>query len=489
MPENDRIAEPRFDVFLSSCFADYDPADRDHATKIELGTIREDTRLSLEQEGISAWTWENWEKTAEAARLNQEYPGAKIPVFREIAVFRRALMQSHIVILFVSHRRGSQVRLPGDGIETYGTFLEIEVFFAIALGKPIILFREEGGEVEEPLEQLLSVAVKSKGIYHEEVLKKADLPKRSVAAYAEVKRKLEAAQGRFTSLLARRRDPALDYRKMTRFLYGVGLPPLTGHPNLDVVDRLLKAEQEPDVLLSERLSRLWLAIQELLPHRDKLAQEPPFLERWLTCLDRWSAAASWFGLHAHLGVSPLVTHGDRARLIEDMSVKTPIPYGPMASARYSIARREAVGVRRYFEMRKVIKDSRRAIDAGDWDNAGAYAIMGHAFIYNIRLWSAVDAFERGLALRKQEKNEARIGEGECDLGFAMFLTGRVRSGIRRMEDGISLLENSDALGFYLKSMKKLELAYKVTRQRDKANKLRRRRTERATADEFFDQAE
>ena len=58
-----------------------------------------------------------------------------------------------------------------------------------------------------------------------------------------------------------------------------------------------------------------------------------------------------------------------------------------------------------------------------------------------------------------------------------------------MEDGIALLESTDALGFHLKSMKKLELAYRLTFRRDKALDVRRRRTERAIKTEFFDQAE
>jgi hypothetical protein len=140
-------------------------------------------------------------------------------------------------------------------------------------------------------------------------------------------------------------------------------------------------------------------------------------------------------------------------------------------------------------MNKVIADSRRSIEVGGWDDAGAYAIMGHALLYNARPWSAAEAFERGLVLRRGERVEARIGEGLCDLGFARFLTGRVDSGIRMMEDGIARLEGTDALGFYLKSMKKLELAYKLTRQREKAAIARQSRVERAAREEFFDQAE
>jgi hypothetical protein len=479
---------PVYDVFLSSCFSDVNPSDPDASA--DLRPSREETRRALARQCLAAWTWENWESSPERDELRRRFAPGDIPVFSQIAVFRRALMQSRVVIVFVSRRRGQRVAPWNDSLATYGTFFEIEVFFAIVLRKPIILFREEGAEVEEPLEHLLAAAARSKAIYHEETIRRRELPQKAVAAYRTVERRMESSQSWFTTFLARRRDPVLDFRKTMGFLYDVVLPPLSRHPDTDVIDRLLAAEQEPDLLLSERLSRIWLAIQEMLPHRAALANEPPLLERWLTSLDRWSSAASWFGLHAHLGVSPLITHADRARLIlTNRSLKISVPYGPMASARYSIARRETPGIRRWREMNRVIADSRRSIDLGDWDNAGAFAIMGHAMIYNGRLWSAADSFERGLALRERERIPARIGEGKCDLGFARFLTGRISSGIEMMEEGIGLLESADALGFYLKSMKKLEFAYRLTRRRDEALEARRRRTERAMKEEFFDQAE
>jgi hypothetical protein len=480
-------SEHKYDTFLSSCFWDVDP--RDPSLDTDLKAIRQETSRHFSQEGVVAWTWEDWEKCAEARELEAKFPPGQVPTFTQIAVFRRALIQSRTIIIFVSKRRGSQVSPWTDGLVTYGTFFEIEVFFAIALNKPIILFREEGASVEEPLQHLLDAAARSKAIYHEEIIRRSELPTKSLAAYRSVEGKLKASSGWFTTLLAQRRDPVLDYRRTMGFLYGVTLPPLSGHPDLDVIDRLVSAAQEPNLVLSERLSRLWLAIQEMLPHRQKLLGEPPLLERWLDCLDQWGGAASWFGLHAHLGVSPLVTQADRARAITASNpLKASIPYGPMASARYSIARREALGMRRMREMRKVIAESKLAIGAGDWDDAGAYAIMGHAFIYSGRLLAAVDAFERSLSLREQERNAARIGEGKCDLGFGLFLTGRVPLGVRMMEEGIQLLESSGDSGFYLKSSKKLELAYKLMFRRDEAVAQRKRRMDRAVAEEFFDQA-
>ena len=484
----DENSSPHYDVFISSCFWDYVPGDAD--SELSLTPVREDTRLAFESERRTAWTWEKWEKSPEADQLKRKYKKPKdIPTFSQIAVYRRALMDSRVALIFVSQRRGQQVSPWADDLRTYGTHFEMEVFFAIALGKPIILFREEGALLAEPLEKLLAVAVQCKAVYHQETIKRRELPRKAVAAYLAFETGVKSRQGWFTALLARRRDPVLNFTKMAGFLDGISLPHLSGHPDLDVVDRLLAAETEPNLLLSERMSRLWLAVQEMLPHREFLAKEPPLLERWLTALDRWSSAASWFGLHAHLLVSPLTTHAERAKLI--VASRTPqfsIPYGPMASARYSIARREALGLRRRREMNKVIADSKSAIEAGGWDEAGALAIMGHALIYNGRLSSAADAFERGLALREQERDEARIGEGQCDLGFAIFLTDNINRGIRMMEDGIALLERTDAIGFYLKSMKKLELAYRLTRRREEALAAKHRRAEKAMQEEFFDQA-
>jgi hypothetical protein len=496
MADSAHSTQPKYDAFLSSGFSEFADTRRfggdDLSQLVDLKPLREEVRRLLETQGLSVWTWEHWSVGAEGQRRLGRAGANPVPIFTQIAIFRRALIASKVVILFVANRRGSQIEPWDDGLRTYGTFLELEVYFAIALRKPIILLRERGGRLEAPLEELLKIARKAGVIRAETWIDRSELPQRSLDAYRGFEPRGGNSPGLFTSILARRRDPKLDFRSAMPFLFGLSLPPIGDtqlHPNLDVIDRLLTEERTENLLTSERLSRVWLALQEMLPARRRISSDKDLTERWLAALGRWSSAASWFGLHAHLGVSPFIAHAERARIIEGASgTNELLPYGPMASARYSIARREAFGLRRYREFNRVVTDSKRALETGKGDRAGYLSIMGHAFIQNARLLSAIEVFEQSLRLREAEGAAARIGEGKCDLGFALFLTLRYERGISMMEKGIALLENSKDPGFLFKSMRKLEIAYRLSGRGEEARQLKVRRANEAGDAEMFDQS-
>jgi hypothetical protein len=473
--------KPRHDAFLSSGF--YDLGD--------LKPLREETRRCFASHDLDLWTWEHWRNSAEGHALKNGRDWEQVAAFEQIAAFRRALLNSGIVILFLANRRGSQIRPWSDDLSTYGTFLELEVYFAAAVKKPIILFRESGGYLEPPIAHLLTLARRAGTIRHEETIARGELPKRALDAFHRTRNRLDSSLGRLTTLLAIRRDPRLDFRTATPFLFNLSLPSIIDqrpHPDLDVIDRLLAEEQGGILPMSERLSRLWLAIQEILPARPLLDRNRDLRDRWLQVLERWSAAASWFGLHAHLAVSPFTAQAERARLVEASRAGQPLPFGALASARYSIARRESYGWRRYREFVRVADDAGSALEAGAGDRAGFYSIMGHAYMQNGRLFAAVHAFEDSLRIRSSADNDARIGEGMADLGFVLFLTLKRERGIRIMEEGIARLEASGAVEFLLKSMKKLELAYRLAGRKELALRLRQRRLRLAVEREAFDQA-
>lgn len=450
--------------------------------------LREETRLAFKRQGVEAWTWEHWlegDVFPGMALRSAPYPP---PTFAQIGVFREGLIQSRAMVLFVSKRRGSQVTPWPTALTAYGTYLEIEVFFAIALKKPIILFREVGITLEPPLEQLLAVAERSGAIHHEERIQRAELPRKAVEAYRRVSASLRSPLARFTTFLAGRRDPRIDYRNVEPFLYGVSLPGARREPNLDVHDELFRSGQDPRLPLSDRMTRLWLALQELMPFRSEIERDPELAGRWQASLDAWGSCASWFGLHSHLAVSPLVAQAERARLFErGQSLKLPVPYGPLSSARYSMARRQLLGRRRRAEMDRVAYEAQMAIASGGQDEAGARSIIGFALLQNMRPSAAVEQFQLSLDLRGREGDEGRIGEGLADLGLARFLSGHPWQGTELLAEGVEMLARSERHGFHLRTMKKLEYAYLATGHWQKARQVREQRTQKARSTEYFDQ--
>jgi hypothetical protein len=293
---------------------------------------------------------------------------------------------------------------------------------------------------------------------------------------------------RFTTFLAVRRDPRIDYRDVGSFLFGMSLPPIDREPDLDAHDQLFREGQDPALSLSDRMTRLWLALQQLLPFRADIPRESELALRWQATLDVWSSCASWFGLHSHLAVSPLVAQAERARLLEGQaSLKLPIPYGPLSSARYSMARRQAFGPRRRAEMDVVVKEAELAIKSPDADEAGARSIIGFALLQNFRPGAAVDQFECSLALRQREGDEGKIGEGLADLGLGLFLQGHPWRGTELLEQGVAKLGRTDRHGFHLRTMKKLEYAYLMTGRWRLAAAVREQRKRKAAEGEYFDQ--
>src|SRR4051812_29284711 len=104
------------DAFLSSCFGDAGP----------LSPLREETRRVFEREGVGLWTWEHWSDAGGFENLavrSAPYPPSS---FAQIAAFRDALARSRTVIIFVSRRRGSEIRPWPYTIVTYGTYFEVE---------------------------------------------------------------------------------------------------------------------------------------------------------------------------------------------------------------------------------------------------------------------------------------------------------------------------------------------------------------------------
>ena len=74
-----------------------------------------------------------------------------------------------------------------------------------------------------------------------------------------------------------------------------------------------------------------------------------------------------------------------------------------------------------------------------------------------------------------------------DLGFVQLLTLSPWRGLGMMEDGLARLEEAGNVEFMLKSMKKLEIGYRLLLRREEAAALRARRNRLAARSEIFDQ--
>lgn len=112
-----------------------------------------------------------------------------------------------------------------------------------------------------------------------------------------------------------------------------------------VIELLRRAKDAGDE--ERRLTRLWLAIRELMAAPLGEPKYREFLPFWNEALGQWGAAAAWYGLHAHVFLGGRAALGTLARVrallrqgperIADAATVAH-PATALASATYSIAK-------------------------------------------------------------------------------------------------------------------------------------------------------
>lgn len=469
------VSEPHYDVFLSSRFYDNGSLQTE---------VRPMTIQALERTGNTVWAWET---NPDAQALDAEYGRNSVPPLLAISCFLAGLRRSKCVVLFISEGRGSRVHPFPNMADAYGTFLEIEVYFSLVFGKPIYLFREEGYSPEKPIMELLEIIRQSQGLAYEGFTKRSQLWSDASRTLARFPPNNRSRSGKFHTLLARQRDPSISSHTTMPFLYGASLPH-ADDIDLALTDSLINEGQNFSYSIMRRLSFLWLAIQGLLPYRNDM--NPEISRRWQNALSAWAKAAAWLGIHTHLGVSPLVTFAEVARSIAknetDTKSRSAMPYAGLASARYSVAKREAWGLRRMLEFDAVVAESRKILETNSADQ-GMLSILGNALMQKGKLIDARQVFDKSLQLRLKSGDTDAIGEGECDLGTALLLSGSILSGTTLLKEGVEKLRTRTEKGFYLRGLKRLELAYWLNGKPFDAARLRRTRHEIAANHDYFDQ--
>jgi len=237
-----------------------------------------------------------------------------------------------------------------------------------------------------------------------------------------------------------------------------------------VIDALKAAREQRDEEL--RLSRAWFAIRELMKCTPNDYRDPQLLSYWNMALDQWAAAAGWYGLHGHLYMGALAAFNSMAKVRETLRntvrpAEDPnerrYPGGQLASARYSIAKR-LYGTARADLLKKALDDANIAIREGEDPLGSTLSVKAaiHRAMGDINL--AVQDFEEVLRRREQAGKEAGpMGVALSNLGYAYLYQKRFWRGRELLEEGVRLLENNNSRqGFVARAKNKLAVAYLLT---------------------------
>lgn len=496
----------RPNVFLSSVFVDYFGGDQKY---VPLRKRIIDNRDTLP---VSLWAYDIfWPKGSE---INK--PGADMIIDRCFDGIRSC----DLFVFLLTGRHGSGVEYLNDPVRA--SYLELELFSASMLRKPMLILHIRGHEPEIPLKDTVSLLHRAFSS-SEYVIDDED---GLYSYFLQACQRLTSEMWRPVShrgliqlpdwLSVQRTRKSFDddlSDPRLRFLDG-RISTLKGDGNTERARQLLDqvasgvrryADTQRLMPHGASLFRLWTAMRELMA--DKSTRGDPLVAPlWDRALGLWAGKASWFGLHGHLWLGPLAAVNLQIELRRTMAVQPAFcdtqdirePLGARASAIYSIAQRMRTRSRKLYHYRQTIMLATQAIERDPNAQQGSRSIRAHALMqtallgYVWRLWEAADDFKQSLKLRESVGlMSASVGQAKVDLGFCSVLIGRPRSGMALLQEGIALMRCYDSpndKAFLAHGLRKLERAARLLCRRNVADEARRERLIIAAEIEALDQA-
>lgn len=389
----------------------------------------------------------------------------------------RRVREARIFVCVLGGRRhGSLIKVGSR--PSVVSFFEIELFQAALLGKEVHLFVRDEFEPEPRLESLLRILggafpewVNKKRLKDGEIL---DQVRRLVdtegrrrifwppkALWAPIRRLVQA-------LCTARARPPLG----TPLLFlGGQFEHRNKPPDLDVLSTLReRIKSLPNE--EERLSRVWLGIRDLMSVHYTETEDRSFLKYWDEMLGEWARAGAWYGLHGDTPLGCLAALNSvaavRQRLAEQHRSELPLrevayPGGPLASAKYSIAKRLYIPSDRKRRLSEAFNDVQLALKMPAANEDGLLAIRGSILRQMHRFSAAIEDYESVLKIREQRKAaESSIGEALSELGYGYLCQGRAWKGKDYCEQGVRLLRRTETKGFLARGLRKLAVAYLAT---------------------------
>ena len=414
-----------------------------------------------------------------------------------------------LFIFLLTKRHGEGVRYFEDPV--FASYLELELFAAAVLRKPVLVLHLRGHEPEPALRDLIVLLNRTytaneyvidgeKGLFNhfqeacERLAKGIWTPSpNSVFLQLPDWLSIQRTNRSFKGDLS---DPRLLFLNGRLHSEKRHSDPDKAKLLLDQVTSGIRFKEGQQQLMpnGSALFRLWAAMRELMDEKETTLADPLIGHLWDRALGLWGGKASWFGLHGHLWLGPLAAINSQTYLRKKFAKEPDFqaaqdvrePVGAKASAIYSIAKQVQSRQRKFFHFRQTVFLANRAIDQNPHAQHGALSIRGHALMRMAQLghyWRLLEAkvdFKRSLELRELSgAPPASIGEAKTDLGFCSVLTGRffgqTQTGLALLQEGVmQMREDQSVTGkdFLARGLRKLEQASLWAGQKDIAEEAR-----------------
>ena len=222
----------------------------------------------------------------------------------------------------------------------------------------------------------------------------------------------------------------------------------------------------------KRLSRLWIALRELMSAPYTNLKDHTILFQWNEILGKWASAGAWYGLHGDMPLACLAALNSMVKVRQQLgrlsiknvaSEQTAYPGGALASAKYSIAKRLFVKADRNTRLNEALNDIQQSLKLSvNFDDSGLRAIKGSIFRQLGRVTEAISEYDAVLKIRhKKAASDASIGEAMSELGFGYLRQWNLPKGLQYCKEGVALMRSGASAGFLARGLRKLSLAYLV----------------------------
>jgi hypothetical protein len=372
----------------------------------------------------------------------------------------------------------------GTSLDPYGgtlvaSYVEMELFQAAFLGKPVYVFGVGRIDDDSPTGRLLKIL---QFAYPDTTRTNVDGPGEVLS---EVRRVLFAQARRkwLPRLQLPRRRALVGALGMNRhfdwtnehlwqelkLLDGtLAVGPGGRSPDLESIDALLD-NAESSVGSERKIARAWMAIRELMAAPYSETTDPRILALWDRALGRWAAWSAWYGMHAHLFLGHPAALGSlsvvRSRLEAAGSRRTEVNghtaslNGAFASCYYSLSKMAPRSHRLSYLARAeryvnegLARESSRA-------SSGLHALLGSIALQRRDSRGAIQHYETALAISEcsSDADDAKAGELRAELGWAQVHAGATKVGVANLRRGVSEMTKSHPPGFIVRGKKKLAL--------------------------------
>ena len=416
-------------------------------------------------------------------------------------LIRRVREADLFVCVLGGTRHGSPIKVGGHPSAV--SFFEIELYQAALRGKGIKIYVRNDFEPDARLSSILGVLDFALGDWRS----RPRLTDKEILSHL----KRDVWLGR-TAQIA----DAINYHSMlTRLVQGMYVNRARHRPPPSIC--FLNNEKEagrskPDLAViaaiqedirtrpneEQRLSRIWIAMRELMAAHYLSTSDPEILQLWNEVLGNWTSAGSWYGLHADMPLgclaalnSQLIVREKLAReaKTKDEAHRYGYAGGALASAKYSIAERLYVTADREARLEEALRDVQRGMDEQTASRSGLLAIRASIQRSAGRISEAIADYEEVLHLRSDgHHSAAQIGEAESELGYGYLFQWRPRKGLEFCKEGVrKLRDDSLRKGFLVRGLRKLAVAYALNGRLLKAYETRREAQDLSRTAGTFDQ--